>query len=1265
MTDSKMASIDLDEKINRMRLKNEEIKRRYEEVEADKKRAAKANALVNLVPSKDWPIRREPPEFSESHDASTKLPYHGRDTVRPLYPSVQDRLQRNAKYGQGDGPPPDPKYNFLADTERETQLISFENKIDEDKNTFINKAQRGVPQKRERGPAASTRSGGNSQSHFKDGRTTNVFHSRDDRPDYEAWRAERNKIDEARINRQKTAEGNWRREWDNEKSNVEKEFTKKVEYNRNNSNTYERKNNYHDGDYSHKGYGGSRVFHGSQRSSEHQDYNRRSQANNEFRRTTSDRKDTKNEWSDDSSQGSQCKGSLMSVKVNAPSIAGTGRVGPRQKSRVTYSSQQDADASFETNSYSKPKSFDYRNGREFGNPNKVELRSTEFTSSLKNTSTALPQKVETDQKEFRKHTYSQQRPRPIRNLNSEKIDSLDLSENKISIQKGQLNVTQNVNDDWDVEMNPKSSESIEMPVGLIISNSNLKKEDTTPHLDIDTISKTMIFENNSVPSMNSSEILVNNSNVNVDKNLHIQQLVMDNENSLNTFETIATFEDKSVKIPDNIGILELQPADISEIIRYHQNTFETIETVAVKSDEIVDSVLPYENESIKTVNAVETFEVKPADNSKPFGTFRVEPTEISERIETFDVKTTQKSENIETFDVKSEEVADSVEPLLDCSVKIADTIRNFEVEPTEISGTIETFEVQSVDIAKTVESSEDTSVETADTVGIFKNESEELSQQILQSQENLLKNLVDKLAEIPLPSIDTNQLENDLMRHDELFNKNSEEKVITDNFEDDKIKVNVNLLLIDDDGQLETPIIPQSSELKENITSEDSCVDNQNLDAPEISKDTEENVLISLQSESHEHNIDDLDYEAIVTEDMDVNLLLIDDDNGQLETPIIPQNSTLIENITSEDSSMDNQNLDASKTLKVTEENALISKESDSHQHGSGDLDNEAIITEDIDCEDQSFVDADEDFVDAIDETYDFENSNTDVFDSPQKSFYDANSTSEKINAADELESSNNQTFDEFSSEFKETIEITKEPNDKIDTICDNSSATINEPPTTALKDILDIICDEQTISDLDNTFNEIRNLGSNLNDKNAVKLQLDELVKVSENIVSSIAEEKVFLNETQENPSIKLDENFVSVQAENNVATSLVLTGTEDNVASIKAEENITSLEVKENVLVESKEEFFIETKDIISPIEVGENIPSIEVKKSIASLKLNENINAELDKDVLSDRYQEKVPIETEKNVPIENKNIPIEAEVSSTELEENNSIEKIEGN
>lgn len=41
-------------------------------MEEDKKNAAKLNALVKMVPSTDWPERKEPPEFSNPPRASNK-----------------------------------------------------------------------------------------------------------------------------------------------------------------------------------------------------------------------------------------------------------------------------------------------------------------------------------------------------------------------------------------------------------------------------------------------------------------------------------------------------------------------------------------------------------------------------------------------------------------------------------------------------------------------------------------------------------------------------------------------------------------------------------------------------------------------------------------------------------------------------------------------------------------------------------------------------------------------------------------------------------------------------------------------------------------------------------------------------------------------------------------------------------------------------------------------------------------------------------------
>lgn len=43
-----------------------------QEVEEDKKNAAKLNALVQMVPSTDWPERKEPPEFSNPPRVNNK-----------------------------------------------------------------------------------------------------------------------------------------------------------------------------------------------------------------------------------------------------------------------------------------------------------------------------------------------------------------------------------------------------------------------------------------------------------------------------------------------------------------------------------------------------------------------------------------------------------------------------------------------------------------------------------------------------------------------------------------------------------------------------------------------------------------------------------------------------------------------------------------------------------------------------------------------------------------------------------------------------------------------------------------------------------------------------------------------------------------------------------------------------------------------------------------------------------------------------------------
>ncbi|XP_011305970.1 uncharacterized protein [Fopius arisanus] len=307
-----MAADPLEEKINKIRQQNEEIKRRYEEVEADKKNAAKSNALVQMVPSTDWPERKEPPEFSSPPVPSKNHPKL-RNSPRDHNGSIQYRAGGEGKkthtFPQNEGPPPDPKYNFLADSEREEH---HENSKDPDKIKGRGKSSRGHFKKQKAGREWQSReyrgkSGGSGQ---------------DSLPDYEAWRAERNKIDEARISRQRTAEGNWKREWDNDKMHLADDVT--------------RKDSHTLGDW---GYTRNFYSHGRESDQERKIIN----------------SIDKNVQVTVNHGSNSCKNPLMSVKVSSPNIVGTGRVGPRQRTRVMYSQSDKEFMNFEVGNFSLQK----------------------------------------------------------------------------------------------------------------------------------------------------------------------------------------------------------------------------------------------------------------------------------------------------------------------------------------------------------------------------------------------------------------------------------------------------------------------------------------------------------------------------------------------------------------------------------------------------------------------------------------------------------------------------------------------------------------------------------------------------------------------------------------------------------------------------------------------------------------------------------------------------------------------------------------------
>ncbi|XP_017789123.1 PREDICTED: uncharacterized protein LOC108571564 isoform X2 [Habropoda laboriosa] len=419
-----MASSALEEKINKIRQQNEEIRRRYEEVEEDKKNAAKLNALVQMVPSKDWPERKEPPEFSNPPKAKPKSTKEKHEYIPQPHSGEGKKIHT---FAQGEGPPPDPKYNFLADSEREEPSVEYMK--DSIGNKSHHKLSRGNCRRKPGGRESSQKDNKPNKGNYRD----------ESQPGYDAWRAERNRIDEDRISRQRTAEGNWRREWDNDKVHIIDDVVKQVS-----RPTL--------GDFAKKDHKDSdRRYHAN--NNEHVNYTRggyrshRGSSKNFYVSPTSEERTvvaTEKSIKVTVNQNNVTKGPVMSVKVNSPSIAGTGRVGPRQRTRVTYShSDVDAPPS-EGERFFRQKSFEDKSKGIFSNNQKFSNLKRSHSQRKKENETkySLHQRKDNDgtaykhcETEFRSYVQkdpqksnSIKSPRPTRgNTNITKHDSSNMN----------------------------------------------------------------------------------------------------------------------------------------------------------------------------------------------------------------------------------------------------------------------------------------------------------------------------------------------------------------------------------------------------------------------------------------------------------------------------------------------------------------------------------------------------------------------------------------------------------------------------------------------------------------------------------------------------------------------------------------------------------------------------------------------------------------------------------------------------------------------
>lgn len=180
--------------MERIRKRNEELEKKYREAEEDRLMALKENAMVEIKPPKDedWPREHKYDKLDFTYD-QVELPADDESSPKldtTLEDGVglksQDPLRKSKrefkKFSEGDGPPPDPAYNFLADAERDGKTTdsagdrkSFEGDRKPNENNkkdwkFNNSTNRGGGGRggRGRGNKTSPRSGTNGYSNEGD-----------------------------------------------------------------------------------------------------------------------------------------------------------------------------------------------------------------------------------------------------------------------------------------------------------------------------------------------------------------------------------------------------------------------------------------------------------------------------------------------------------------------------------------------------------------------------------------------------------------------------------------------------------------------------------------------------------------------------------------------------------------------------------------------------------------------------------------------------------------------------------------------------------------------------------------------------------------------------------------------------------------------------------------------------------------------------------------------------------------------------------------
>ncbi|XP_053693258.1 uncharacterized membrane protein DDB_G0293934-like [Sabethes cyaneus] len=217
---------DLEARIARIKKRNEEIEKKHREAEADRLMAMKENAMVEIKPPKDddWPREHKYDKIDFTYDLDANALAELEEKKKEKNAFIQKIAKEYKVFAEGEGPPPDPAYSFLADVERdgEKSLPTNLNPISKgsNKNNFERKNPNNRSGRLGNAPTSSNNRGGRggggagSKSNYNGNLQRSLSTNEHDgrlRPDH-------NRYGHNRTTGGGPAEGRWRRDWDVDRS---------------------------------------------------------------------------------------------------------------------------------------------------------------------------------------------------------------------------------------------------------------------------------------------------------------------------------------------------------------------------------------------------------------------------------------------------------------------------------------------------------------------------------------------------------------------------------------------------------------------------------------------------------------------------------------------------------------------------------------------------------------------------------------------------------------------------------------------------------------------------------------------------------------------------------------------------------------------------------------------------------------------------------------------------------------------------------------